>query len=83
MPKAYNRQYGTNFISVMPTNLYGPNDNFDLQSSRDTRAHRKFVKQNKQTPQQLPCGNRTPRENFSLWMIWRRMYFSDEEFQRQ
>lgn len=29
----YNRQYGTCFISVMPTNLYGPNDNFDLETS--------------------------------------------------
>ncbi len=29
----YNEQYGTNFISVMPTNLYGPNDNFDLETS--------------------------------------------------
>lgn len=29
----YNEQYGTDFISVMPTNLYGPNDNFDLQTS--------------------------------------------------
>ncbi|MDW7999351.1 MAG: GDP-L-fucose synthase, partial [Thermodesulfovibrio sp.] len=29
----YNEQYGTNFISVMPTNLYGPNDNFDLFTS--------------------------------------------------
>ncbi|WP_418301556.1 GDP-L-fucose synthase family protein [Lysinibacillus fusiformis] len=33
MCNAYNEEYGTNFISVMPTNLYGPNDNFDLQSS--------------------------------------------------
>jgi GDP-L-fucose synthase len=33
MCHAYNRQYGTNFISVMPTNLYGPNDNFDLETS--------------------------------------------------
>ncbi|MBT5788291.1 MAG: GDP-L-fucose synthase [Flavobacteriaceae bacterium] len=33
MCESYNLQYGTNFISVMPTNLYGPNDNFDLQSS--------------------------------------------------
>lgn len=33
MCQAYNRQYGTNFISVMPTNLYGPNDNYDLHSS--------------------------------------------------
>lgn len=29
----YNEQFGTNFISVMPTNLYGPNDNFDLETS--------------------------------------------------
>ncbi|MGE6257341.1 GDP-L-fucose synthase family protein [Heyndrickxia sporothermodurans] len=33
MCKSYNEQYGTNFISVMPTNLYGPNDNFDLKTS--------------------------------------------------
>ncbi len=31
--QSYNAQYGTNFISVMPTNLYGPNDNYDLESS--------------------------------------------------
>ncbi len=31
--QAYTREYGTNFISVMPTNLYGPNDNFDLETS--------------------------------------------------
>ncbi len=31
--EAYNRQYGTCFRAVMPTNLYGPNDNFDLQTS--------------------------------------------------
>ena len=33
MCESYNIQYGTNFISVMPTNLYGPNDNFDLENS--------------------------------------------------
>ena len=33
MCQAYNKQYGTNYISVMPTNLYGPNDNFDLEKS--------------------------------------------------
>jgi len=33
MCQAYNKQYGTKFISVMPTNLYGPNDNFDLETS--------------------------------------------------
>lgn len=33
MCESYNIQYGTNFISVMPTNLYGPNDNYDLETS--------------------------------------------------
>jgi len=33
MCESYNIQYGTNFISVQPTNLYGPNDNFDLEKS--------------------------------------------------
>jgi GDP-L-fucose synthase len=33
MCESFNIQYGTNFISVMPTNLYGPNDNFDLEKS--------------------------------------------------
>jgi GDP-L-fucose synthase len=33
MCEAYNMQYGTNFIAVMPTNLYGPGDNFDLEKS--------------------------------------------------
>jgi len=33
MCESYNLQYGTNFISVMPTNLFGPNDNYDLETS--------------------------------------------------
>ncbi len=33
MCQSYNRQYGSKFISLMPTNLYGPNDNYDLESS--------------------------------------------------
>ena len=33
MCQSYNRQYGTNFIATMPTNLYGPGDNFDLKTS--------------------------------------------------
>lgn len=31
--ESYNLQYGTNFLSVMPTNLYGPNDNYNLETS--------------------------------------------------
>ncbi len=33
MCESYNLQYGTNYVAVMPTNLYGPNDNFDLETS--------------------------------------------------
>jgi len=45
MCQSYNKQYGTNFISLMPTNLYGPNDNFDLDSSHVLPALiRKFHK---------------------------------------
>ena len=43
MCEAYNRQYGTSFIAVMPTNLYGPHDNFDLETSHVVPAFiRKF-----------------------------------------
>lgn len=43
MCQSFNEQYGTNFISVMPTNLYGPNDNFDLKNSHVLPAFiRKF-----------------------------------------
>jgi len=37
MCKAYRRQYGCHFISVMPTNLYGPGDNYDLETSTSCR----------------------------------------------
>src|SRR3954463_9627360 len=33
MCRSYNRQYGTSYLAAMPTNLYGPGDNFDLQNS--------------------------------------------------
>lgn len=44
MCDAYREQYGSNFISVMPTNLYGPNDNYDLNNSHVLPALlRKFI----------------------------------------
>jgi GDP-L-fucose synthase len=51
MCQAYNRQYHTNYISVLPTNLYGPGDNFDLETSHVLSALiRKFheARQSKQ-----------------------------------
>src|SRR5690606_3788431 len=44
MCDAYRYQYGCNFVSVMPTNLYGPNDNYDLNNSHVLPAMlRKFI----------------------------------------
>jgi GDP-L-fucose synthase len=64
--ESYNIQYGTNFISVMPTNLYGPNDNFDLQNAHVLPALiRKFVDAKKQShPSVTIWGTGTPLREF-------------------
>jgi GDP-L-fucose synthase len=66
MCEAYRSQYGCNFISVMPTNLYGPNDNYDLQNSHVLPAMiRKFHEaklENKQTVELWGTG--TPMREF-------------------
>ncbi len=64
--ESYNHQYGTRFVSVMPTNLYGPNDNFDLETSHVLPAMiRRFheAKLNKQAAVTL-WGTGTPRREF-------------------
>ena len=66
MCKHYNQQYGTNFISVMPTNLYGPGDNYDLETSHVMAALiRKFheAKLNN-APQVVVWGTGAPRREF-------------------
>ena len=66
MCQAYNRQYGTNFISVMPTNIYGPNDNFDLESSHVLPALvRKFHEARlEQREEVVVWGSGRPRREF-------------------
>ena len=49
MCRFYNEQYGTNFLSVMPTNLYGMNDNFDLETSHVFPAMLRKIHQAKQS----------------------------------
>lgn len=64
--QSYNRQYGTRFISAMPTNLYGPGDNFDLQTSHVLPALiRKFheAKENG-APEVTIWGTGSPRREF-------------------
>jgi len=66
MCEAYNRQYGTNFISVMPTNLYGINDNFDLETSHVVPALiRKFIEAKEaNAPSVVIWGTGNPRREF-------------------
>ncbi|MGA4516249.1 GDP-L-fucose synthase [Solibacillus silvestris] len=66
MCESYNRQYGTNFVSVMPTNLYGPNDNFDLESSHVLPALiRKFHEAKINNDQSVEVwGTGMPRREF-------------------
>ncbi len=66
MCQAYNKQYGTNFISVMPTNLYGPGDNFDLETSHVLPALIRKFHEAKVTgaPQVVVWGSGTPRREF-------------------
>jgi len=64
--QAYRRQYGCDFISAMPTNLYGPGDNFDLRSSHVLPALiRKFHEARaEQSPTVKIWGTGTPRREF-------------------
>jgi len=66
MCDAYRSQYGCNFISVMPTNLYGPNDNYDLNNSHVLPALlRKFHEAKiKNQSEVIVWGSGTPRREF-------------------
>ena len=66
MCESYKRQYGCNFIAAMPTNLYGPNDNYDLQKSHVLPAFiRKFhVAKEAGTETVEIWGSGTPKREF-------------------
>ena len=64
--QAYSREYGANFISAMPTNLYGPNDNFDLETSHVLpalmrKAHEAKVRKDQKL---VVWGTGKPRREF-------------------
>lgn len=64
--ESYNRQYGTQFFSVMPTNLYGPNDNYDLANSHVLpalirKAHEAKLRGDNEL---VVWGSGTPRREF-------------------
>jgi GDP-L-fucose synthase len=64
--QAYRKQFGCDFISAMPTNLYGPNDNYDLQSSHVLPALiRKFHEAKMRRDTAVTCwGSGTPKREF-------------------
>ncbi len=66
--EAYRKQYGSDFISLMPTNLYGPGDNFDLKTSHVLPALiRKFHEAKREDGKDAPVmiwGTGTPRREF-------------------
>jgi len=66
MCEAYNRQYGTTYVSVLPTNLYGPYDNFDLETSHVLPALiRKFHEAKIESMNEVPIwGSGKPRREF-------------------
>ncbi len=71
MCQSFNEQYQTNFISVMPTNLYGPNDNFDLENSHVLPAMiRKFSEAKEK--------NETKVTLWGTGMVYREFLFVDD-----
>jgi GDP-L-fucose synthase len=64
--KSYRKQYGHKWISVMPTNLYGPNDNFDLENSHVFPALiRKFIEGKRKNAQSVTLwGSGSPKREF-------------------
>ena len=86
MCDAYRAQYGCNFISAMPTNLYGPNDNYDLNSSHVIPALiRKFITAKKNnSPEVVIWGTGKPlREFLHVDDLAEACYFLMQNFNEQ
>jgi GDP-L-fucose synthase len=68
MCRSYNRQYGTRFLAAMPTNLYGPNDNFDLETSHVLPALiRKFHEARMKAVRSKESGVRSSDDAVVVW----------------
>lgn len=87
MIDAYRFQYGCNFISAMPTNLYGINDNYDLNNSHVLPALiRKFHEAKNQIDKVMLWGTGTPRREFmhaddlAVACMWLMNNFNEEGF---
>jgi len=65
--RSLNRQYGTDYLSLMPTNLYGPGDNFDLRTSHVLPA---MIRKFHEAKLGLPDPDGTPREPMAPVVLW-------------
>ncbi len=65
--RSLNREYGTDYLSVMPTNLYGPGDNFDLRTSHVLPA---MIRRFHEAKVGLPAEDGTPRAPHSPVTLW-------------
>jgi GDP-L-fucose synthase len=88
MCEAYRDQYGCNFIAAMPTNLYGPNDNYDLESSHVLPALlRKFIEAKESRASEVVMwGTGSPIREFmhvddlADALLYVMLYYDDREF---
>jgi GDP-L-fucose synthase len=88
MCQAFRRQYGCDFISAMPTNMYGPNDNFDLETAHVIPALiRKFHEAKISNAAEVVCwGSGTPRREFlysddiARACLYLMEHYSEEQF---
>ena len=88
MCESYRKQYGSQFISAMPTNIYGPNDNFDLQSSHVLPALlRKFIEaKNNNQDEVVMWGTGEPLREFlhvddlAEALIFMMLHYNGDEF---
>ncbi len=77
--RAYNEQYGVNYISVIPTNIYGPNDNFDLKNGHvlPSLIHKCYLAKKHNTPFKIWGSGKPLREfvhskdiaNLTMWAL--------------
>lgn len=65
--RSLNREYGTSYLSLMPTNLYGPGDNFDLRTSHVLPA---LIRKFHEAKVRLPAENGSPRASHSPVTLW-------------
>ena len=74
MCESYNKQYKTNYVCLMPTNLYGPNDNYDLKTSHFYPALiSKIYDAKKKEKNQLNYGEMgVQKESYYMSMIWQK-----------